>query len=607
MRLHDFADWAAAIRDGDVDTVENNLGRFEARADARGETGLIHAARAGQVAIGLLLAPIEAGSVSNSGLTALMVAAEQNCAPLVESLLPGEGEILAPGGVSALMIASQHASLDAIQLLKPSQWELLDDEGHSALFYAVSSGSQEAVRLVVQNSYKVVAPDVSEAKKEAEALGFTTIAQYLRKFSPDEVPTPVHPTSNYAAAVGGLTPVEKYASMMDTAHLAPEVQLGRSYEEEDCTVLPLDQGGEPVEEQGQKAVRDRAFVPAAPSFSLSPMPTPTPSPDTQPEHHSHPLRPGLEVALAGSVLTMSEAVHRAMSGVGSECNAEEQTTMFCVPSFSGNAAKLPPLLYAAYTGQIREVEMHIGSGHFKTDDGYTALMLAAQCGHTRVVGRLAHMQAGLRLPHTQTTAMMLAALMGHASCMRPLIGFEAGLRDLSGYTALIVAAERGHAAAAKALVKKERGLCDAQGLTALMHAANGGHVAVVKALARHEARIRSPDGCTALIFAVRRGFGDVVKVLAKREAKVQDSRGWTALMYAASLGRTEYFKLLRSEMGLQDLEGRTALMCAAAIGDLAACLALRAREGHLTDKEGRCAAEYAAGAGHEEVRCRLQG
>lgn len=70
----------------------------------------------------LLLGPLECGAVNNIGYSALMLAAERNFMPGVESLLYYEKDLRLPDGRNALILAAQHNALDAIHLLRQELW-----------------------------------------------------------------------------------------------------------------------------------------------------------------------------------------------------------------------------------------------------------------------------------------------------------------------------------------------------------------------------------------------------------------------------------------------------------------------------------------------------
>ncbi|TNJ27721.1 Ankyrin repeat protein 2 [Giardia muris] len=169
-----------------------------------------------------------------------------------------------------------------------------------------------------------------------------------------------------------------------------------------------------------------------------------------------------------------------------------------------------------------------------------------------------------------STALMFAAAMGHSKCVERLSTNEGGMQNCAGWTALMFGAERGHERCVKVLVSKELRMTTLEeGSTALMMASNAGHVECVKLL-REEAgfqttgwtgeRVRFPPGTTALMFAAHNGFRDIVQILEKSSdlGKV-DSYGQAALALALQKRHVELLDLLISEAPVRGISGRTQL------------------------------------------------
>lgn len=201
----------------------------------------------------------------------------------------------------------------------------------------------------------------------------------------------------------------------------------------------------------------------------------------------------------------------------------------------------------------------------------TRLMIAAQKGDTVLLRRyLAENQAQT---NDGRTALMLAASQGHLDCILTLLKYEARLQDSRGWTALFFAVASQKVTCIPVLLRSERGIQNASSETALMFAVVQGLTRCVRTLldeagcqARHPIRvsingstIKLPKGSTALMLASCLGNVEGVRLLCSREAKVQNQEGWTALMYAAKYGHEKILTLLKMEEGLYDNEGYTAL------------------------------------------------
>ena len=144
-------------------------------------------------------------------------------------------------------------------------------------------------------------------------------------------------------------------------------------------------------------------------------------------------------------------------------------------------------------------------------NGRTALSLAAQAGHAKIVSALldagAHDSAAIGW-----TAAHHAAFGGHAEVLGALLSKGTALPTVpsvgtTSMTPLLLAASRGHIACLEKLVEaspESLSATDAHGRTALMHAASSGSSDAVKVLAKAGAPLNavSSDGKTALMWAV---------------------------------------------------------------------------------------------------------
>lgn len=98
------------------------------------------------------------------------------------------------------------------------------------------------------------------------------------------------------------------------------------------------------------------------------------------------------------------------------------------------------------------------------------------------------------------------------------------LKDEDGFTALMYAANQGHDRVVRALLAAGAAIDhrDKQGSTALMHAAQHGHLAVVAALLRAGADVRAQqeDALTAREIALRNGRGPTASLPESAETRV---------------------------------------------------------------------------------------
>jgi ankyrin repeat protein len=173
-------------------------------------------------------------------------------------------------------------------------------------------------------------------------------------------------------------------------------------------------------------------------------------------------------------------------------------------------------------------------------------------------------------------------------------------RDEQGHTALLRAAECGHERSVEALLEHgaNTSLADERGMTPLMAAAEYGHPETIQLLLEHKADTSLVDeqGRTALLVAAENWSNEVIRLLLKHGAdpSLADVNGRTPLMAAAKFSRNENVQLLLehgADHSLTDVKGRTALMVAAKYGQSGAMQLLldRGTDPSLADVKGRTA------------------
>lgn len=85
--------------------------------------------------------------------------------------------------------------------------------------------------------------------------------------------------------------------------------------------------------------------------------------------------------------------------------------------------------------------------HFQNANGNTALVMAAQYGHSEIIRFLLQMGADIGiLTNYGQTALMFASTWGHSEAVRLLIqcGADTNIKDINGNTALMFASAHGH-------------------------------------------------------------------------------------------------------------------------------------------------------------------
>ncbi|XP_054379020.2 fibronectin type 3 and ankyrin repeat domains protein 1 isoform X12 [Pongo abelii] len=142
-----------------------------------------------------------------------------------------------------------------------------------------------------------------------------------------------------------------------------------------------------------------------------------------------------------------------------------------------------------------------------------------------------------------------------------------------GFTALMVAAQKGYTRLVKILVSNgtDVNLKNGSGKDSLMLACYAGHLDVVKYLRRHGASWQARDlgGCTALHWAADGGHCSVIEWMIKDgcEVDVVDTgSGWTPLMRVSAVSGSQRVASLLIDAGanvnVKDRNGKTPLMVA---------------------------------------------
>ena len=250
------------------------------------------------------------------------------------------------------------------------------------------------------------------------------------------------------------------------------------------------------------------------------------------------------------------------------------------------------LMLAVLQDDVKRVKFLLGRGakdESATEDGDTALTLAAGLGHAEVVKALLAQgaKADFKAYH-DTTALMAAAKAGSFDVVRLLIagGAQVNAKDQGADTALILAARQGHAEVVKFLLSKEAVINspDNEGSTALIAAVKNHRADVVRVLIAGgaEVSVKDKEGNTALIVASANGDTEIVKHLTAKEVDINtaNNRGGTALILAARNGHKGVVKLLLAkgaDATAQDWEGKSALTVASERGRLDLVDLMRAR------------------------------
>ncbi|EZF71837.1 hypothetical protein H105_06089 [Trichophyton soudanense CBS 452.61] len=253
---------------------------------------------------------------------------------------------------------------------------------------------------------------------------------------------------------------------------------------------------------------------------------------------------------------------------------------------SSGSASIPPIIKAAQSGSLVQVEMQIGEGadidchHALT--GRTALAVAAHCGNEEVVDYL--LQKGAR-NDTQ---------------------------EIDGSTPLHLAASRGHTAVIQVLlsVVENVDVKDGLGRTPFWVAADGGHIDATRMFLGAGCKItaRAKGQMTALHQAAIRGDGEMVAFLLQSGADIEakDANMKSAFHHACENSQYSLCRSLfqyKADIEAIEINKRTPLICAAIAGDVRIVEYLIGKKAYIlaTDEGGMNPLHAAAANGHVEV------
>jgi ankyrin repeat protein len=161
----------------------------------------------------------------------------------------------------------------------------------------------------------------------------------------------------------------------------------------------------------------------------------------------------------------------------------------------------------------------------KSEEGLTALMIAALQGHHGIVKTLLRSRAHVNEKATDTGLTALHFAVGHVEAVQKLLegGAEIDARAINGATPLMEAAGTGYLDSLRLLLEKgadpNAKLHD--GHTVLMAAAWRGRTEVARYLlsAGADVTARDDEGRTAIDIAIERGHKDTAELLEKAKGK----------------------------------------------------------------------------------------
>jgi serine/threonine-protein phosphatase 6 regulatory ankyrin repeat subunit B len=242
------------------------------------------------------------------------------------------------------------------------------------------------------------------------------------------------------------------------------------------------------------------------------------------------------------------------------------------------------LMFACVSGKTDIVEPILlakANVNFKNKTGITAVMVAAERGHDKIVKLLIH-DYKANIDHKMkngATALTFAISGKHPECVELLLAAKADANEAlkDGTTPLMIASERNHPGIVQLLLTSGANFNATRGKTgetALHIACNvqGGAKTTVQRLIDAKADVHAcdSDGRTALMYGVV--FPEVAQSLLNAHADINtpDDGGNTALMYACAQAAPVVSLLnlvsAKADVEVKNERGETALSIATALG-----------------------------------------
>lgn len=287
-----------------------------------------------------------------------------------------------------------------------------------------------------------------------------------------------------------------------------------------------------------------------------------------------------------------------------------------------------PLLVAIYLKNIVLARIFLqrrADINILNEDGYTALIAAAQEGHTDIVELILKRDVDVNQarPTDGCTALIAATQAGHVKIVRLLLDAGANIDQCAQYdmTALMCASSQGHDDIVKLLIMKNADVeaVTIDGFTARDFAWNHKKDTVVAMIDKKREEIEAisnkkqenTNKYKAICALISRQEDSVVIKLIEDEQKQADasastSENYPVLTVACQCGRLNIVQYLLSQgrdINQRSIQGSTALSAAASNGhyDVVQWLLDNGAETHHTNGDGYTALMMAAKNGHGSI------
>ncbi len=564
------------------------------KQDSEGRTALMIACRRGLVDLAYVLLRAEAALdlQDKQGRTALSMATSSKASEAVEALLEvGAASAIADAsGRTPLMIATDGADVRVVQTLLQAQPnpDAQDQEGRTALMIAASRGAAECVRALLAEgaSTELLTTTGKSALDHAIAMGDTETALLLGVGKEllaaadlgqlDRVRAlldagidvdfcnPDGRTALMAATEGSHAEVVRYLVEKGAAQTLRDANgqtaLDHAISGKNVEILRLLGADKEVFRAAEAGEPDRITACMAAGVSA--------------EYQDELGRTAITIAIQGGQMEVLQALLEGGGAVNARIGEDGVTAleMACEQGWVDavrlllsagadthlrNSKGGSALLQAVCNGGEEIVLLLLAADmppdYGTTTDGRTALMVACEQGHLRLVRHLLQAGADLEITDNEGRTALWYGCLAERPEILPLLlatNLNVNARQADGRTALAAMADMGATERVKALLQANADVNteDASGRTPLHYACHTGQVELVRVLLRAKAKVNTQDkeGQTVLIGAVQAGAAAIVELLLKAKAKpaLTDKAGWTALMVASRMGNVQIARML---------------------------------------------------------------
>lgn len=178
-KLQSAAEWFDAVDSNSVDVVKASVSKFKGSRTQSGDTALMIAAHKGYFTIAKLLHNHEARLQNNDGLSALMFATLAEQLEIADLLISDEKDCVTPEGRDALMLGSEAGCSDMVSFLVNHVPVRTDKYSRGALFYAASNLHITTIRILLESGKMPQSHvrDALTATTDTEVIGI--ISEYL--------------------------------------------------------------------------------------------------------------------------------------------------------------------------------------------------------------------------------------------------------------------------------------------------------------------------------------------------------------------------------------------------------------------------------------------